>query len=661
VVASPIDDELKAPPLVELPPGSDGGWLVHKMSRQQELVFDFTLCMVQLLPQACLTTCFPIIQIISADFNIQNPALLSWVVAAYALSFGTTILLAGRLGDIFGHRNIVVLGFAWLSFWSVVGGLSRYTTSNLFFASRAMQGLGAAMMNANALALLGRSYPPNAKGKITAFSAFGLCAPLGTYTGMLGSAILGQLTHWSWCFYTLAIASAALCVVAAFVLPSPPKTPKQMLPFMQKLGHMDWLGSITGVGGLVLVQVALVSAPVQGWTTQYIYMLLILGLVLIVFFVVVQLKISTEPLVPFKLLNSNVAFVLSAVACGWATFGVWTYYLWRFLLRIWHDQPLTAALRALPVVPVALIAAILTAVLMRKIKPAWTLLGALIAFTLGPFFLSFNQPTSSYWTFTFFSLLVTPFGMDMSSSSATFIMSNSLPLDKQGVASSLVATVVNYSISLGLGLASTVEVHVNNNGLDLMKGFRGGSLFGVGLGSLGILICTLFVLKTTIFSSPSLTTTPSNSFNAKQPQPPPFPVSKPPPSSSSSSLTTHSRRRRSSPFSRTTSTISPPTHFIHISKDSSETDLITNRSISITNYQNQHQYQHQRQNHYSYPSYARAIKDERGIHRLSDLPEEMPRVYRNRGSWEEERGDNDEARLRDLIVRMPPQELLKGI
>lgn len=485
------------------PPGPPGGWLSHKMSHSQEICFNVTVCMVQLIPQACLTTCFPIIEILTQDFGITDPASLPWVVAAYALSFGTTILLAGRLGDIFGHKNLVILGFAWLAFFSVLGGLSRYANYELFFVARALQGLGSAMMNPNALALLGRSYPPNSKGKIIAFSAFGLCAPLGAYTGMICSALIAQFGQWAWCFYSIAIVSTILGVVASFTLPSPPKTPNQLQPFARRMLQMDWLGGVTGVSALITIQVALISAPSHGWNTQWIFMLLLIGLILLSYFITVQLRVSANPLVPFHLLNANTAFVLAAVACGWGTFGVWTFYLWKFLLTVWGETPIGAAIHVIPIVPVALIAAVLTGFLMRRVHPSWILLGALIAFTLGPAFLAANTVNSTYWTFTFLSLLVTPFGMDMSFPAATFIMSNSLPMDKQGVAGSLVTTVVNYSISLGLGLASTVEVSVNDDGHNIMAGIHGAWIFGIGLGGLGILICSAFVIKTIMSTAPA--------------------------------------------------------------------------------------------------------------------------------------------------------------
>jgi len=263
---------------------------------------------------------------------------------------------------------------------------------------------------------------------------------------------------------------------------------------------MDWLGAIIGVSGLICVQVALVSAPASGWSTQYIFMLLILGVLLIAFFVIAEIKIAEQPLVPFKMLKADVSFVLGAVACGWASFGIWTWFLWKFLLGTKGDTPVGAAVQVLPIVPVALVASVLTAWMMRTTAPAWTLFWALVAFTFGPLLLAVDSKVNEtpYWSWTFISLLVMPFGMDMSFPAATLIMSNFFPPQQQGLAGSLISTVVNYSISLGLGLASTVEVYTNDHGQNVLAGIRGGWFMGVGLGGLGCVICVAFVVRTTI-------------------------------------------------------------------------------------------------------------------------------------------------------------------
>lgn len=88
--------------------------------------------------------------------------------------------------------------------------------------------------------------------------------------------------------------------------------------------------------------------------------------------------------------------------------------------------------------------------------------------------------------------------MDMSFPAATLILSNVVKKEHQGIAASLVATVVNYSISLGVGFAGTVEVHVNNGGktkADLLKGYRGALYLGVGLAGLGLVISLVFLAR----------------------------------------------------------------------------------------------------------------------------------------------------------------------
>lgn len=86
----------------------------------------------------------------------------------------------------------------------------------------------------------------------------------------------------------------------------------------------------------------------------------------------------------------------------------------------------------------------------------------------------------------------------MSFPAATLILSNAVKKEHQGIAASLVATVVNYSISLGVGFAGTVEVHVNNHGktkADLLRGYKGALYLGVGLASLGLIICLVFLAR----------------------------------------------------------------------------------------------------------------------------------------------------------------------
>jgi len=157
VPSTPAGGQPGPGPATAGPPGPPGGWLSQRMSRQEEIIFNIMVAFLQLIPQSTLTTVFPISRIIAESFTISKPSILPWLVAAYALSFGTLILIGGRLGDIFGYKTMVVIGYCSISVWSVVAGLSRYAGFELFLVARGFQGLGASLMVPNGLALLGRS------------------------------------------------------------------------------------------------------------------------------------------------------------------------------------------------------------------------------------------------------------------------------------------------------------------------------------------------------------------------------------------------------------------------------------------------------------------------------------------------------------------------
>jgi MFS family permease len=123
---------------------------------------------------------------------------------------------------------------------------------------------------------------------------------------------------------------------------------------------------------------------------------------------------------------------------------------------------------------------------------------AMTWFTVGAILWTTMPVDQTYWAQTFVTTLIIPFGMDMSFPAGTIILSNAVDKKHQGIAASLVTTIVNYSISLGLGFAGTVEVHVNNGGrtsADLLKGYRGAGYLGLGLAGFGLFLSFLFLWK----------------------------------------------------------------------------------------------------------------------------------------------------------------------
>ncbi|KAH7153639.1 major facilitator superfamily domain-containing protein [Dactylonectria macrodidyma] len=474
--------------------------IAETFSIGREILFICVICMAQFMTQGALGNCLNLLHVIGDTFSITNPGELSWLIAGYSLTVGTFILVSGRFGDVFGYKKMLIFGFAWFSVWSMVAGLAYYSTHILFIFARVLQGIGPAIVLPNGLAILGATYGPG-KRKAMVFCLFGACAPGGS---VAAAAIAGLIVHgdpewWPWAFYSFAIALAVITVLASFVIPDPPhKVSTKDMPLSEVIAQLDLLGATVGVLSLVLINIAWNQAPIVGWGTPYVYTLLIIGFALIPVFFYIELKMTSHPLIPFHALSAEVGFTLGCVACGWSCFGIWIYYTWQFFQLIRGASPLLTAAWLSPVALSGALAAVTTGWLLQRTQPSVVMLLALTAFTVGTVLVMTAPVEQSYWLQTFFCLLIMPWGMDMSFPAATLILSDSVSKENQGIAASLVSTVVNYSISLALGFAGTVEVQITTGSEspgELLKGYRAAWYVAVGLSGLGMAISALFCAR----------------------------------------------------------------------------------------------------------------------------------------------------------------------
>jgi len=121
-------------------------------------------------------------------------------------------------------------------------------------------------------------------------------------------------------------------------------------------------------------------------------------------------------------------------------------------------------------------------------QPGWVMLISMSGFLVGNTLLATMPVRQTYWAQTFVSLIIAPWGMDMSFPSGVIVLADHTPPEHQGLAASLVNTFTKYSISIGLGMAGTVEAHVNNGGRNSLKGYRGAWYLGIGLDVLGMIM-----------------------------------------------------------------------------------------------------------------------------------------------------------------------------
>ncbi|KAK4505693.1 hypothetical protein PRZ48_003658 [Zasmidium cellare] len=488
-IVSPSPD----PPSTPAPPSDSP----LNISVFHETLFIGVVIMAQFMGLAGLGQSIAPMHIIAEGLHVTNPGEQAWFAAAFSLTVGTFILISGRMGDILGHKRVFVFGYFFLGCWSAFAGFSAYVERQIFFdICRAFQGIGAALLAPNALALLGRAYPPGIKKNIV-FSLFGAMAPWGFVMGALFSSVFAQLAWWPWAFWSYGIAAWALSAFSVIIIPKALAHDAQFAGRSNRPG-MDWTGSILGVIGLILINVAWNNGPLFGWGQPHVYFVLIIGIFSLIAFVWVEAR-AVSPILPVRAMSSTVTYTMALVGIGWGSFGIWIYYSWRFLEEIRGHSPLSVSAQYTPALVCGLLAAGATGFMLTHTPVAFTMMIAMVAFFLGELITATQPAHQTYWAQMFVAILIMPFGMDMSFPAGTVILSNHMPREHQGLAASLVNTMVNYSISIALGIAGTVEVQVNNHGkteADVIHGIRCAWYTGVALAGCGVILGAMFFGRT---------------------------------------------------------------------------------------------------------------------------------------------------------------------
>ncbi|KAH0363462.1 YOR378W-like protein, partial [Aureobasidium melanogenum] len=476
-----IDHEAR-PPVPETP--------AKAKLNARELLFIINVCMAQFLTLGGLGQSVAPLFIIGKDLGVAATDLgtMSWYTAAFSLTVGAFILPAGRLGDMYGHKRMFMIGWIWYAVTSIIVGFSYAPKRNgsiMLSVARGFQGIGPAILVPNAMALIGTTFPVGLKRNMV-FSAFGACGPTGFVFGAIFSALLSQFAWWPWAFWVLAILCVGMAALSFMVIPAP-------LPREFNTATFDFAGACTGVSGLVLFNFSLNQAPVVGWNKAYIPFTLGMGVMLLIAFVYLEMNHAQQALVPVRGLSKEAVLALSCIAAGWSSHGIWLFYLFQFVQRFRGSTAIAAAAQISPVAITGVGFAMSAGWLARKFKTSYIMLCAMLGFFIGTLFLAFVPVHQTYWVLTFWSVLIMPIGMNWSFPSGTILLSNAMAKQHQGISASLVSTVVNYSISIGLGIAGTVERYVSQNHGPLW-GIRGAWCLALGLDAIGVAIAVYFVV-----------------------------------------------------------------------------------------------------------------------------------------------------------------------
>jgi EmrB/QacA subfamily drug resistance transporter len=273
---------------------------------------------------------------IRADLGFSESS-LAWVANAYLLTFGGFLLLAGRLGDLFGQRRLFLIGIVIFTLASLGCGLAR--SQVMLIGSRALQGFGAAIVSAVALSLIVTLFTePMERAK--AMGVFGFVAAGGGTIGVLLGGILTDALSWHWIFLVNVPIGITVLALARLVLPKADIAPASR--------RLDGAGAIAVTASLLLAVYAIVNGNQVGWTTVRTLGLLTVAGLLFASFVVHEARTPT-PLVPLGLLRRRNTSTANVVGILWAA----AMFAWFFLSALYLQlvlgySPLQVGLAFLP-------------------------------------------------------------------------------------------------------------------------------------------------------------------------------------------------------------------------------------------------------------------------------------------------------------------------
>ena len=368
-----------------------------------------------------------------------------WVITAYALSFGSLLLLGGKLGDMFGRKWTLIAGLSGFALASALGGLAQ--SFGMLVAARTLQGAFGALLAPSALGLLTVTFQ-GSPDRPKAFGIFSAIAAGGASVGLLLGGILTQAISWRWSLYVnLAIAVPA-AIVALRLLSNerPADRPRIDLP-----------GVAAGSLGLFSLVYGFSNAETHSWSNPITITALAASAVLLTAFVAIERRVE-HPLLPLRIIWDRArggAFATIALA-GSAVFAVFlflTYYLQQNL----GYSPLKTGLAFLPMTVMIVLTAttVQTRILPRTgAKPI-----VVTGMTLGIIsMLLFTRltPHGSYLTHVLPALLLT--GVGMGSIFAPAFSTATLGVDRSdaGIASAMVNTSQQVGGSVGTALLSTI-------------------------------------------------------------------------------------------------------------------------------------------------------------------------------------------------------------
>jgi EmrB/QacA subfamily drug resistance transporter len=371
---------------------------------------------------------------------------LAWVVNAYTLTFGGTLLLGGRLGDLFGQRRLFLVGLTVFTLASLACGLSP--SQEWLVTARVIQGIGGAIVSAVALSLIMNLFT-EAKERAKAMGVFGFVAAGGGSVGVLLGGVLTSVLNWHWIFLVnlpIGIAAFALSLL--------------LLPTDRGLvngARLDVAGAITITASLMLAVYAIVNGNQVGWTSGQTIGQLAAAVALLAIFLIIEARVRS-PLMPLGLFQMRNVATANVVGVFWtaALFG-WFFLSALYLQLVLGYSPLQVGLAFLPTnILMAAFSLSLSARLVMRFGIKLPLVVGLLLAAVGLALFARAPVGGNFVVDVLPAMILLGFGGGLAFNPILLAAMNDVAQDESGLASGVVNTSFMMGGALGLAILASL-------------------------------------------------------------------------------------------------------------------------------------------------------------------------------------------------------------
>jgi EmrB/QacA subfamily drug resistance transporter len=405
----------------------------------------FVVCLAQLMIVLDVTIVNVALPSIQHDLGFSQ-ANLAWVVDAFLITFGSLLLLAGRLGDLAGRKRVFLGGVVTFTVASLLCGVAP--SEGALVAARFLQGIGAAAQASVILAIIITEFP-EAADRARAMSAYVFVSVAGGSLGLLAGGLLTEALSWHWVFFVnLPIGLATFALGNALIQSD------SGLGF----GHgVDWLGSLLVTASLMSGIYAITEVTTHGWLSAPVIEFGVLAALLMAAFLTLEARIE-NPIMPLRILRLpgliNASLVRGFLVTGmYSTFFLGTLYL----EQIRHYSALQTGAAFLPwTLTVAVLSQGVTARLVARFGPLRVLTSGMAAAIAGLCLFATVGPDTAFFPTVFFACFAIGLGIGNAFMPLLTLAMADVPAADAGLGSGITNVSQQISGALGLAVLSTL-------------------------------------------------------------------------------------------------------------------------------------------------------------------------------------------------------------